>query len=116
MSAFSAAADVIMSIIANFVIIERYASLNKFYDGLSSGKPMLLNYSGWHRDILERNNAGFGCKLCDTDEFVEKILYLNSHRDRLIAMGRNARRLAVERFDRGKLAAQALDIIFSVVT
>ncbi|MDD5326974.1 MAG: glycosyltransferase family 4 protein [Phycisphaerae bacterium] len=113
--AILAAADVIMSIIANFAIIERYASLNKFYDGLSSGKPILLNYSGWHRDILERNKAGCGCKLGDVDEFVEKVLYLNSHRQELLEMGKNARRIAEKQFNRDKLATQALDIILSAV-
>jgi glycosyltransferase involved in cell wall biosynthesis len=107
-----AAADVAIAIIGNFLIIEKHASLNKFYDGLAAGKPLLLNYYGWQGKLLEERNAGFGCKLCDVDDFVEKVLYINSHRDLLAKMGKNSRRLAEEKFDRDKLAQQALDIIY----
>ena len=88
----------------------------KFFDGLSAGKPVLLNYSGWQRQILEENEAGYGCDLCDVDEFVEKVLYLNSHRDKLAEMGQNARQIAEEKFDRDKLATEALDVISSTAT
>jgi len=110
------AADIVMATFAKFAFIEKYASLNKFYDGISAGKPVLLNYSGWQRKLLEDNFAGFGCSLCDVDEFVEKVLYLNSHRDKLIAIGQNARRIAEEKFDRDKLAAKTLDVISSIAT
>ena len=107
---FYAAADAGLVIIGNYPIIE-YNSANKFFDSLSAGKPVLINYSGWQRKILEENEAGFGCELCNLEQFVEKVLYLNSHRQQLKPMGQNARRIAVEKFDRDKLAKQALDII-----
>jgi glycosyltransferase involved in cell wall biosynthesis len=47
------------------------------------------------------------------DEFVEKVLYLNSHRQELLEMGRYARQIAEERFDRDKLALNALDVIIA---
>jgi glycosyltransferase involved in cell wall biosynthesis len=109
-----AAADVIMVVIGNFPIIERHASLNKFYDGLSAGKPVLLNYSGWQREMIEKERAGIGCHLCNVDEMVEKILFLYNHKKELPLMGRNARRLAEQRFDRAKLADEALRIILEV--
>jgi glycosyltransferase involved in cell wall biosynthesis len=105
-----AACDVSIVIFSNYSILE-HNSANKFFDSLSAGKPILLNYSGWQRKILEDNNAGYGCDLCNIDEFVEKVLYLNSHRDALIQMGQNARRVAIEEFDRDKLAAQALSVL-----
>jgi len=102
-----AAADVGLVIIGNYPIVE-HNSANKFFDSLSTGKPVLLNYSGWQRELLEKNEIGFGCDLYNLDEFVEKVLYLNSNRDKLTIMGQNARRLAVEQFDRDKSAGQAL--------
>lgn len=104
-----AACDVSMVIFANFPILQ-HNSANKFFDSLSAGKPVLLNYSGWQREILEENEAGFGCKLCNLDEFVEKVLYLNSHKAKVLKMGQNSRRIAEERFDRDKLALQALEV------
>lgn len=110
-----AAADVGLVIIGNFPIIE-HNSANKFFDSLSAGKPVLLNYSGWQRRILEENAAGFGCQLCNIDEFVEKVLYLTSHRQESLDMGQNARRVAVERFDKDKLAAQALLVLKAILS
>lgn len=109
-----AAADVGLVIIGNWRIVE-HNSANKFFNSLSAGKPVLLNYSDWQRDVLEANNAGLGCCLCNLDEFVEKVLYLNSHREELLEMGRNARRVAVEEFDTDNLAVQALEVAACII-
>jgi len=109
-----AAADVALVVIANYPIIEHNCA-NKFFDGLSAGVPVLLNYSGWQRKILEDNEAGFGCDLCNLDQFVEKVLYLNSHSRQVEQMGQNARRVAVKNFNRDDLAKQALELISSVI-
>jgi glycosyltransferase involved in cell wall biosynthesis len=110
---FFAACDVSMVIVNDCRIMEDN-SANKFFDSLSSGKPVLLNYSGWQREILEENKAGFGCARWDKNEFEEKILYFNSHREKILEMGQNARRLAIEKFPRDKLAIQALETIASI--
>ncbi len=114
MSDFYAAANIGLVIIGNFPIIE-HNSANKFFDSLSAGKPVLLNYSGWQRKILEDNEAGFGCDLCNLDQFVEKVLYLNSHSRQVEQMGKNARRVAVKNFIRDELAKQALELTSSVI-
>ena len=110
-----AAADVVMAIIGKYPIIERHASLNKFYEGISCGKPILLNYSGWQRELIEKADAGLGCRLCDVDEFVNNVLYISQHREHLPVMGRNARSLAEEFFDRGKLADHLENILQGMV-
>lgn len=108
-----AASDISMVVFANYPILE-HNSANKFFDSLSAGRPVLLNYSGWQRQILEDNAAGYGCDLCNIDEFVEKVLYLNSHRDKLSKMGQNARIAAIEQFGRDNLAMRALEAITSI--
>ncbi len=105
-----AAVDVGLVIIGNCPILQ-HNSANKFFDALAAGKPILLNYSGWQREVLEQNNAGFGCDLCNLEEFVEKVLYLDSHREKLAEMGQNARLVAIEKFDRDKLALQVLEVL-----
>jgi glycosyltransferase involved in cell wall biosynthesis len=110
---FYVAADVGLVIIGNFPIIEANCA-NKFFDSLSAGRPVLLNYSGWQRRILEENQAGFGCDLCNLDDFVEKVLYLNSHRKQLKQMEQNARQVALKKFNRDESAKQALEVISSV--
>jgi glycosyltransferase involved in cell wall biosynthesis len=105
-----AAVDVALVIVGNYPILE-HNSANKFFDALSAGKPVLLNYSGWQREILEDNFAGFGCDLYNLDEFVEKVLYLSSHPQEVKQMGLNARKLAIERFDRDRLAGEVLCVL-----
>lgn len=108
-----AACDISMVIFANFPILE-HNSANKFFDSLSAGKPILLNYSGWQRKIVEENNIGYGSKQYNLDEFVEKVLYFNSHKELLTEMGKNARRTAEALFDRDGLANQAIEVLMSV--
>lgn len=105
-----AAADVSLVIFANHPILE-HNSANKFFDALSAGNPVLLNYSGWQREVLEANNAGFGCIQYNVEEFVEKVLWFKSNTEKLTVMGSNARALAEEEFDRDKLAMQALEVV-----
>jgi glycosyltransferase involved in cell wall biosynthesis len=105
-----AACDVSMVTIANFKILEQN-SANKFFDSLSAGKPVLLNYSGWQKEILEENNAGFGCDLCNLEQFVEKIQFFEAHMDHTARMGKNARRIAIEQFNRDNLAVSLLSLL-----
>jgi len=107
-----AACDAAMIIFANYPILE-HNSANKFFDSLSACKPVLLNYSGWQRELLEKNNAGYGTRLCDVNEFAQKVLLLYKDRQLLTSMGKNARRLAMEMFDRDILASQALSLLAS---
>jgi glycosyltransferase involved in cell wall biosynthesis len=109
-----AASDVVMAIIAKYPIIERHASLNKFYDGLSAGKAILLNYSGWQREMIEEFKAGFGGNLCNLDDFVSNIKHISSKRGEIKTIGHNARKLGLEKFGRQKLAMQALEVITSM--
>jgi glycosyltransferase involved in cell wall biosynthesis len=107
---FYGAADVGMVVFGNYPILEDN-SANKFFDSLSAGVPTLTNYGGWHRQLLEQNRAGFGCTQYDVDEFVEKVRYLKDHPQEALQMGQNARKLAVEQFDRDLLARRALGFI-----
>jgi glycosyltransferase involved in cell wall biosynthesis len=105
-----AAADVCMVLFAAVPILEDN-SANKFFDSLSAGKPVLLNYSGWQRPVIETAGAGFGCTMGDDAEFCAKLATMKADRPKLSEMGRNARVLAVERFNRDRLAADVLELL-----
>jgi len=108
-----AACDAAMIIFANYPILE-HNSANKFFDSLSAGKPVLLNYSGWQREIIEKYSAGFGCEQGDKQQFAENLLRLYNDRDLARQMGINARQLAKEQFGRDDLAKKALEAIAGV--
>lgn len=105
-----AACDVSTVIIGHYPIVE-HNSANKFFDSLAAGKPVLLNYSGWQRDILETHRAGLGCQLCNSEEYIEKLKLLYSDKSLLHEMGRNARRLAENQFSRDCIAQQILQFM-----
>jgi glycosyltransferase involved in cell wall biosynthesis len=105
-----AAADLCLMTISPVPILEHNCA-NKLFDYLSAGRPVLLNYGGWQRDLLEKAQAGTGCRLGDEDEFVDKLVQLRANAARFWEMPRNARRLAAVRFNRDDLAAQALTVI-----
>ncbi|RKY04499.1 MAG: glycosyltransferase WbuB, partial [Planctomycetota bacterium] len=88
-------------------------SLNKFFDGLSAGKPMLLNYSGWQRKLVEDHQAGRGGQLCNLDDFVNNVLYYYNGRDKLQEYGNNSRNIAEKQFSRDEMAAKALKVTLS---
>ena len=86
---------------------------NKFFDYLSCGLPILLNYGGWQKKVLDKYNVGLGCDNFNDDEFLKNTLTLLRNPNLLETMAQNARRIAKEKFDRDKFAAQALDVISS---
>lgn len=108
-----AACDIATVIIGNYPVIQDNSS-NKFFDSLSAGKPVLLNYSGWQREIIENHKCGYGCKLYDTDEYIKKLLYLYEKRGQLPEMGRNARRLAKTEYDRDLISNRILTLVEKV--
>lgn len=108
---FVAACDISTVVFARYKILEDN-SANKFFDSLAAGKPILLNYSGWQRQLLEQQQAGFGCKQCDIDEYVEKLLELNRNSDTLVIMGKNARRLA-KKYSREDMSNKVLEFIIN---
>jgi len=109
-----AAADISLVTFANVGILEDN-SANKFFDSLSAGLPILLNYGGWQRALLESRDAGLGCRQGNEQAFFEHIATLRGDRGLRERMGRNARRLAEDRFNRDALAAQALETIEAAV-
>ncbi len=105
-----AAADVCLMTIT-FVPLLEHNSANKFFDYLSAGRPVILNYGGWQRDVLESAGAGMGCTMGDEKSFFDNLAALKADQPGRLAMGGNARKLAVERYSRDLLAATALEFV-----
>ncbi len=112
--AWLAACDISTVIFADYPILE-HNSANKFFDSLAAGKPVLLNYNGWQREVIENNNAGYGCRQCDLNEYLEKLMCLYRNRNSLQEMGCKARKLAEQEFSRDKIASDVLELIKEVV-
>jgi len=107
-------ADFGLMLVRNFKILEMN-SANKFFDYLSAGKPVLINYGGWMKKILEENNAGIAVDPNNPEEMAKKILNLSKNQKLCEEMGKNARKLAEEKFDRIKLAKKMEDLFYELV-
>lgn len=88
-------------------------SANKFFDGLASGTPVLINYGGWHESLLHTNNAGFKLSR-DVDASALSIINILKKPIALNKMGRNARNLAEKEFSRDLLALKLEKILCTV--
>lgn len=88
-------------------------SANKFFDALAASKPILINYGGWQKDILENNKCGVVAWRKTIDETVDELeAFLNSEQDYNLACA-NAKQLAVNDFSRDKLASDLEHILKS---
>ena len=106
---------------AGLVSIDRmphmqFNSANKFFDYLACGLPVLLNYGGWQREVLNKHNAGLGCDIFDDDEFIKNIMTLYKNPSLCKIMGQNARKLAENEFNRDILAQKVLDFVSKCLT
>ena len=48
-------------------------SANKFFDGLAAGKPIVINYLGWQKDVLDHSGAGIALPPDDLDGAAGKL-------------------------------------------
>lgn len=105
-------ADVLMTLFANVPILYTN-SPNKFFDGLATGRPMIVNSPGWTRDLVEKSGAGVYVPPGDPEALADAIEQLADDPKAVSTMGSCARALAEERFGRDDLARQFTDVLES---
>lgn len=88
-------------------------SPNKFFDYISSGLPVLINYPGWLSKLIKKNNIGKITSPKNPKLFAEKIIKMCDNSDELYKMSFNSRSLAEKSFSREKLSDQFYKIIES---
>ncbi len=69
-------------------------SPNKFFDGLAAGKLIIINNSGWLREITELNKCGFYADPQKPETFVEKLSPFIKDSNLLFSYQKNARSVA----------------------
>lgn len=91
-------------------------SANKFFDSLSAGKPLLINFGGWMQEIIEKEMCGIRVNATDPHDLLDKILYLKENLEKRCEMAKNSRRLAEERFDESILCPKYVALIDQVIS
>ena len=108
-SAF-AAASVCCSLFVPLKEME-HNSANKFFDALAAGKPVLINYGGWQRKLIQQRQIGLSVDPADPDDAARRLNELLQSPEVLLETGRRARALGRERFSRDQLAAELGDVL-----
>ena len=108
-------ADVGLMILANVPAFYFGTSPNKFFDYLASGLPVICNYPGWVSELIAEHKCGIPVPPENVVAFANALEELYGDRETRLAMGKQARRLAEEQFDRKKLADQLVDVLEKVV-
>lgn len=104
-----AATDVGLQILDNVPAFYDGTSPNKFFDYLSAGLAVLINYPGWLATLLQEHACGFTVAPADPRAFADALEYAARHRAAVRTMGERAAALARSRFDRGVLADELVD-------
>jgi glycosyltransferase involved in cell wall biosynthesis len=103
-------ADVLLTLFADVPILATN-SPNKFFDGLASGRPMIVNSPGWTRDIVVDEECGLYVPPGDGAALADAIERLADEPELVRSMGERARHVAEERFDRNTCARTVLEIL-----
>jgi glycosyltransferase involved in cell wall biosynthesis len=94
------ATDVGLQILANVPAFYFGTSPNKFFDYLSAGRPVLVNYPGWMAALVTDHDCGFVVQPENARAFADALEQAASDRAALSRMKVNARTLAKNEFNR----------------
>lgn len=110
-------ADAGLMIFDNVPIFYYGTSPNKFFDYIASGLPVINNYPGWLKEMIEKHGCGTAVSPEKPEALAAALIQLaddESTDRRRVAI--NARTLAEQHFDRKKLASHFADVLEHVVS
>ena len=90
-------------------------SANKFFDALAAGKPVMINYGGWQKKILEENQNGLVLDSGDIRQSAADLVAFIRNSELVTSAGLASKNLAVSKFDRDILAGKLIKVLESSV-
>ena len=102
--------DAVYISFASFPVLAT-GSPNKFFDALAAGKLCLVNFGGWIRELVEREQCGRYVNPEKPETFYAQLQSFLRDPSRLAFYQRNARTLAETRFSRRLLTQQFIEVI-----
>lgn len=87
-------------------------SANKFFDALAASKPILINYGGWQKEIIEKNQCGIVGWKKTKNEVVNELENLLNDTQKYNQACINAKELALNEFSRDNLAEKLQQVLF----
>jgi glycosyltransferase involved in cell wall biosynthesis len=113
MPALMRSCDVLLAHLAKVPVLYT-GSPNKLFDGLASGKAIIVNSPGWTRPLVVENDAGLFVEPEDVGQLADAIERLADDPAAVERMGRNARAVAERDFDRDVQADRLINLLAEV--
>jgi glycosyltransferase involved in cell wall biosynthesis len=101
--------DAVLVSYKNLPVLET-GSPNKYFDGLASGKLMVVNVGGWMKEELSQHACGIATDPKNPADLIDQIKPFLTDSARLKNYQQNARRLAEKTYSRKKLAERFVEI------
>jgi glycosyltransferase involved in cell wall biosynthesis len=86
-------------------------SANKFFDTLASGKPIAINYQGWQKDIIEKEQIGIVLDELDYQMAAESLANYLANKSELTRAGLTSKEIALKHFSRDELATKLINVL-----
>jgi glycosyltransferase involved in cell wall biosynthesis len=86
-------------------------SPNKLFDGLATGRPIIVNSPGWTKPLVTEADAGLFVEPEDPVALADAIVSLADDPDGVARMGANARALAEREFARDDQADRLVEVL-----
>jgi glycosyltransferase involved in cell wall biosynthesis len=87
------------------------SSPNKFFDALSMGLPVIVNFKGWIHDLIVRNEIGFIHNPDNNSILIQKLENLEKNPQPINQMGLRSRKLAETYFDKREAQQKLLALL-----
>jgi glycosyltransferase involved in cell wall biosynthesis len=103
-------ADLAWISFADFPVLKTN-SLNKFFDAIAAGKPVIINHKGWVYDLMKTNHLGIFCLPSKLYKAFVKIEKLAENPEQLQEMARNSRKLAESYFSKEIAVSRLIHVL-----
>ena len=89
-------------------------SANKFFDTLAAGRPILINYNWWQKEVINRENIGYVLPIYINEDEIKKFALYTRDKVLIEKQKINALNIAKENYDTGVAAAKYNDLFLKV--
>ena len=90
-------------------------SANKYFDTLAAGRPILINYKGWQKDDIEKNNIGYVLPPILNDESINDFVEYTKNDLLYIDQSKNALFLATKEYSLNVAVKKYLEVFMNRV-
>ena len=73
-------------------------SANKFFDTLAAGKPILINYKGWQKEVINKENIGYVLPTVIDDESVQDFIIYSQNKTLVAKQQKNALNISKQHY------------------